>query len=407
MDKTGLINYLIDQRKFKAYLEIGMHEEHQNFAHIRCAYKRIVTSDNMNNGNNGLDFVRNKRKFDIVFIDGIHTEEQVIKDISNAFMSLAKGGVIVIHDCMPPDAWHQRAQEDYHAGENWNGTVWKAVLKVFNRTKYKCYLVDTDWGCGIIDTAKSQLPLQRPLPNSLEYDLHYKWLLEYKITVAGYLREQVKVFYHLACMGNWQEVLQEQLLQLKGKGFQQISMVILGSAENVEHVKNICKELQLDIQIVFQAPALDYFEKPALLAIENYAKENEGYVLYLHSKGVSNPADGTKAKWRKLMMQELVKNWEYCVSQLQHYDVVGVNWREMPPTSHFCGNFWYASTNYLRRLANFEQYYENPRYQIWDRIEYKRLGCEFWISSSKIPPRVLSLVCRNVDFCNDHFWVGR
>ena len=104
------------------------------------------------------------------------------------------------------------------------------------------------------------------------------------------------------------------------------------------------------------------------------------------------------------MMKELVENWECCILQLPHYDVIGVNWREMPPISHFSGNFWYASTRYLHTLPDVQQYYENPKYQIPDPINYKRLGCEFWIGSGSKTPRVLSIGWKNVDFCNMNFW---
>jgi hypothetical protein len=40
-----------------------------------------------------------------------------------------------------------------------------------------------------------------------------------------------------------------------------------------------------------------------LNAIQEHSKKYNGYVLYLHSKGVSNPADESKAKWRRLMME--------------------------------------------------------------------------------------------------------
>jgi hypothetical protein len=62
-----------------------------------------------------------------------------------------------------------------------------------------------------------------------------------------------------------------------------------------------------------------------MLAIEEHARKIEGYVLYLHSKGVSNPFDENRMKWRRLMMHELIKNWVYCISRLKYYDVIGVN----------------------------------------------------------------------------------
>ena len=307
---------------------------------------------------------------------------------------------------MPPDAWHQREPEAFREGENWNGTVWKAVLRVFNQSKYKCTLLDTDWGCGIIDTAQSQSPMRMDLPNELNYDLHYVLLFKYKTSVSAFLRQDVKVFYHLACMGNWQEIFEEQMLKLYQNGFQGVELTVLGKNEDLKIVNSVCDNFRLETGIAFHAQELTYFETPALLAVEDYARQNEGYVLYLHSKGVSNPGDPSKIKWRRLMMRELVDNWEYCMAQLPKYDVVGMNWRDMPPTSHFCGNFWYSSTRYLRKLADFKYYYENPLYLVHNTYD-KRLGCEFWISSGSVAPQVLSVYCRNVDFCNNNYWINK
>ncbi|MEO8108804.1 MAG: class I SAM-dependent methyltransferase [Ginsengibacter sp.] len=399
MNRTDLINYLIHQRSAKSYLEISAHDKQSNFNRIQCTRKTTTfprLSDEF--------FSHNEVQADVIFIDGVHTEEQAIRDICYAKRSLSQDGIIILHDCMPPDKWHQRGIEEVRIGENWNGAVWKAVLREFNTTPAKCTLLDTDWGCGIIDTSITQIPKCRELPPDMDYDLHYPWLLEYKSNVAAYLRERVKVFYHLACMGNWREVFEEQVQQLKDNGFQQVYLTVLGTEKDLDFVNVTCERRGLVSYIIFKAGELTYFEKPALMAVEEYAKQHEGYVLYIHSKGVSNPADVSKIKWRRLMMQQLIQNWESCITQLPYYDAIGVNWRDMPPTSHFCGNFWYASTNYLRKLADFSKYFDNPRFQIHDRIDNKRLGCEFWISSGSRPPRVLSLYCRNVDFCNQNFW---
>ncbi|MEO6327909.1 MAG: class I SAM-dependent methyltransferase [Ginsengibacter sp.] len=400
MNRTELINYLIQQRNAKRYLEISAHDKQSNFVHIYCKHKQTTflypASHNFFELNNG--------EFDIIFIDGNHTEEEVSKDIGYARRSLSENGIIILHDCMPPDAWHQRDADQYHKGENWTGTVWKAALREFNTSIAKCTLIDTDWGCGIIDTSQTQFPKGRKLPNNLDYEFHYPLLLEYKCSVAAFLRSQVKVFYHLACMGNWQEVFEEQMVQLKQSGFHQVDLTMLGTEKDLDFVNATCEKTGLITYLIFRAPELSHFEKPALIAVEEYAKQHEGFVLYIHSKGVSNPADVTKIKWRRLMMRELIQNWESCIMQLPYYDAIGVNWRDMPPTSHFCGNFWYASTKYLRRLADFSKYFDNPRFKIYDRIDNKRLGCEFWISSGTMAPKVLSLHCRNVDFCSQHFW---
>ena len=103
------------------------------------------------------------------------------------------------------------------------------------------------------------------------------------------------------------------------------------------------------------------------------------------------------------MMSMLIDNWKSCMLELSYYDVIGVNWQDI--NHHFSGNFWYASTKHLRKLADFRQYYDNFQIERPDPFDSKRLACEFWIGSSVETPNLLSLVCRNMDFnfCIDEF----
>jgi hypothetical protein len=408
MHRSELINHLLSSRHERRYLEIGVHAEEDNFAHVRSERKVGVDVNSVATfrGTSDEFFSQNLDAFDVIFIDGLHTEEQASKDIQHAYCCLSPGGAIVLHDCMPPDAWHQRPPEEYTEGEPWNGTVWKAALREFNRTTHRCLLVDTDWGCGVIDTSADQAPRRRSLPDCLDYERDYPMLLDYTISAAELVRERVRVFYHLACTGNWREVFTEQIGLLDACSFPPVDLTVLGDAEDLRDVHEICEALGRPFNLVFHSPELTHFETPSLLAIEAYARENDGYVLYLHSKGVSSPDDELKARWRELMMRELVENWERCMLELPHYDAIGVNWRDMPPVSHFSGNFWYAATRYLRTLPDFRAYYESPQYRIWDPIHDKRLGCEFWIGSGDTPPHVLSLACRNEDFCSPGFWAA-
>jgi hypothetical protein len=191
MNRTTLINHLIDQYNFTRYLEIGVYNEAHNFAHIRCEYKVGIDVNPVTTfcGSSDDFFKINNEKFDLIFIDGMHTEQQVLEDILNAFGCLAEGGVIVLHDCLPPDRLHQREPDEFKDGEEWNGTVWKAALRVFNEATFKCTVVNDDWGCGIIDTNKKQTPLQLDLHIELSYDEHYNLLLEYKMETIAYLRQ--------------------------------------------------------------------------------------------------------------------------------------------------------------------------------------------------------------------------
>src|ERR1700761_5431846 len=199
MDRTQLLNYLLHQRNGTHYLEMGMDVQDHNFAQIRCEHKTFIPESDRD-----AFFKKTTDKFDCIFIDGLHTEDRVLLDFRYAIECLAPGGCIVLHDCMPPDAWHQREPEAYKAGENWNGTAWKAALRIFNSCTWSCTLLDMDWGCAIIDPAKNQQPRSEDLPDDLSYEEHYPVLLSYKTSSTNYIRSQIRLFYHLACMGNWQ-----------------------------------------------------------------------------------------------------------------------------------------------------------------------------------------------------------
>ncbi len=69
------------------------------------------------------------------FIDGLHTEEQVDKDVENSLKHLSPNGTIMLHDCNPPTEWHQRSYEDFCSNPcEWNGTCWRSVVKLKQRS---------------------------------------------------------------------------------------------------------------------------------------------------------------------------------------------------------------------------------------------------------------------------------
>ena len=94
------------------------------------------------------DFISPDTKFDIVFIDGLHHSNQVLKDIENALNHLSDNGTIVCHDCLPTT---EKMQERNDHGGEWTGDVWKAIAELrVERIDLDIKVVDTDYGCGII-----------------------------------------------------------------------------------------------------------------------------------------------------------------------------------------------------------------------------------------------------------------
>ena len=97
----------------------------------------------------------NKLKYDIIFIDGNHKYEFVKKDVLSALETLNDGGTIVMHDCNPTK---REMQGDIPIIPEWTGSVWKVFVELkATRNDLNMYVVDTDYGCGVIKKGSQDL----------------------------------------------------------------------------------------------------------------------------------------------------------------------------------------------------------------------------------------------------------
>ena len=182
MTRWEIINAFIGKRGYKAFLEIGTgHGE--TFRQVEAEKKvsvdpkpeygatYVMTSD--------VYFSEHRETFDIVFIDGMHECEQAYRDIRNALAVLNRGGVIVVHDCKPED---EEMQRPYRGQSLWTGDVWKAFVKARAELGHRCYVIDQDFGCGIIDTAKKRTKSADGLPKDMagmtyeDFVKHPEWM---------------------------------------------------------------------------------------------------------------------------------------------------------------------------------------------------------------------------------------
>jgi len=157
MNRTEIIQALINKINGKRYLEIGMGPGH-NFTSVVCEHKVCVdptptvpvtfslTSDAF--------FGQNKDTYDVIFIDGLHWSEQVYKDIVNSLNVLNDGGYIICHDMNPHSEFIQRYPQPKIESE-WTGDCWKAWVQLkTERDDLQMSVVDTDYGCGVITIGK-------------------------------------------------------------------------------------------------------------------------------------------------------------------------------------------------------------------------------------------------------------
>jgi predicted O-methyltransferase YrrM len=165
--RRELLNYLALQRGYRRYLEIGVRDPLTNLDRIRCAEKHGVdpaprrgsvshrmTSDEFFAA---LGELADPPVYDLIFVDGLHEEGQVRRDVENALRHLSPRGTIVMHDCNPATAAAQ--VEDYDGFSHWNGTAWKAYAQLRTRADLSMCVVDVDEGCGIVERGE-----QRPFP---------------------------------------------------------------------------------------------------------------------------------------------------------------------------------------------------------------------------------------------------
>lgn len=151
--RWDLIQNIIDKKKYDNYLEIGCDKD-QSFSKIKV--KNKIGVDPVSGGNirstSDQFFSSNRNKFDIIFIDGLHHYEQVIKDVNNSLQILNDNGFILLHDCLPRSIAHQ-AIPRYRG--SWNGDVWKALVELRTRSDLDTYTCQIDFGVGIVQKKKN------------------------------------------------------------------------------------------------------------------------------------------------------------------------------------------------------------------------------------------------------------
>ena len=147
-----LINDLITFREFGGtYLEIGV-ERGFTFEAVKLSRKIAVDPKMLFNtwikkhsvklievtSNEYFALIRGgKIKFDLVYLDGLHTFEQTYLDLSNTFSYLSSKSIVILDDTVPSDifssnpiqeeAYKSRVEAGYDNDGSWHGDVFKVV----------------------------------------------------------------------------------------------------------------------------------------------------------------------------------------------------------------------------------------------------------------------------------------
>jgi len=172
--RTDILNELAETFGYQTFLEIGV-QSGVNQRAVNCAQRVGVDIDTASPATFCLPsdefFAMNTFTYDLIFIDGLHTEDQAYRDVTNALDVLAPNGTICMHDCNPDSEWTQRPIEEFmhQPGERWCGTAWRAFVRLrMTRPDLSMACFDCDEGVGVIRCGR-QTAYTRTAPKAFTY----------------------------------------------------------------------------------------------------------------------------------------------------------------------------------------------------------------------------------------------
>lgn len=178
--------------KARNYLEIGVYDPSHNFDKIQVEYKIGVDPDNLVKEPATGQLLRItsdkfwalapqifKPDIDLTWIDGLHYEDQAIRDIQGAWEITRPGGVIALHDTNPPT----EATTCIPRGKQreWCGDVYKAIVRLWLYDVQAVYYFTADFDYGVtiirkVNSGDRPLFIDRDISWS-EFDSQRKKLL--------------------------------------------------------------------------------------------------------------------------------------------------------------------------------------------------------------------------------------
>jgi hypothetical protein len=95
-------------------------------------------------------FKQNSQDWDLIFIDGDHSAKQVYKDVLNSLKWLAPGGLIVMHDTLPPT--------EGDTAETKSGTAYVVRRDLQRDSKLQVYTFPVTFGLTLVAPVGSEWP---------------------------------------------------------------------------------------------------------------------------------------------------------------------------------------------------------------------------------------------------------
>ena len=248
------------------------------------------------------------------------------------------------------------------------------------------------WNMGNI------LPSQQKIFDENRKHVQPEKIDESSYRVIPYVRPIIG-FWHICLIGNWKQVVDEQLNELLQYGLieacQSIQIGVLGPEDQLNLLLGKIKK-HSKLSVKFYHRDITQYEFPTLFLLKEECHVNEFFGFYFHTKGVSYNGHPGGTHWRQYMSYYNLEKWRDCIARLkQGYNLCGVKLMVRPPEKEATPGHW--PTHYSGNFFHFRSEYIETCPEISTVNHKNRFESEFWVCSGKnINP--ISLCDKMIDY---------
>jgi len=178
-----------------------------------------------------------------------------------------------------------------------------------------------------------------------------------------------KMFFHIAQLNHWEDIVREQLQQVVKSGFyNECDLVYVGVLGNdLEKVKEIFADEKVYRAEFYHHIDIKRYEFHTLRILKKVCNESPlFYGAYIHDKACSYPTDPNKNAgkvWRDYLMHWTIGEWRQNYKALNMkflgYDLCAIKIipaRVSPSNrTHSSGNMWMFNSEYIRSLVEIDE----------------------------------------------------
>jgi hypothetical protein len=154
-NRVAFINKAVSKYPNCKYLEIGV-ADNSTFNSIPLPLHDKIGVDPSDGGTHRMTsdefFLKNHKKFNVIFIDGLHIYEQCQADCINSLKFIDNNGIIIFHDFLPKNYLEEKVPRKQ---SSWTGDIWKVAVELCNSEDMNFKIANIDYGVGILKPGKN------------------------------------------------------------------------------------------------------------------------------------------------------------------------------------------------------------------------------------------------------------